>query len=60
VDRGDAREKGGTGLGLAICRAIVQHHGGQIWAESTPRAGTTLCVALPCEYAIEMPVRQAA
>lgn len=49
VDDTDRREKGGTGLGLAICRAIVEQHGGQIWAESTPRAGTTLCVALPCE-----------
>jgi signal transduction histidine kinase len=48
VDGADAREKGGTGLGLAICRAIVKQHGGQIWAESAPGAGTTLCVALPC------------
>src|SRR5262249_36473335 len=47
VDGSDAREKGGTGLGLTICRAIVSQHGGQIWAESTPGAGTTLCVALP-------------
>ncbi len=43
----DARQKGGVGLGLAICRAIVTQHGGQIWAESSPGAGTTLCVALP-------------
>ena len=47
VDASDSREKGGTGLGLAICRAIVTQHGGQIWAESTPGSGTTICVALP-------------
>jgi signal transduction histidine kinase len=51
VDKSDARDKGGTGLGLAISRAIVNQHGGQIWAESTPGAGTTLCVALPCDAA---------
>ena len=45
----DSGEKGGTGLGLAICRSIVEQHRGQIWAESTPGAGTTLFVALPCE-----------
>jgi signal transduction histidine kinase len=47
VDPEDAREKRGTGLGLAISRAIVKQHGGQIWAESTVGAGTTVCVALP-------------
>lgn len=47
VDASDSREKGGTGLGLAICRSIVQHHEGQIWAESEPDQGSTFYVTLP-------------
>lgn len=38
----------GTGLGLAICRRIVETYGGQIWAESTPGAGSIFYVDLPC------------
>ncbi len=37
----------GMGLGLAISRQIVDHHGGQISAESTPGEGSVFRVRLP-------------
>ena len=37
----------GTGLGLYIARTIVHDAGGDIEAESTPGAGTTVRVLLP-------------
>ncbi len=46
VDQDDARRLGGTGLGLAICRAIVQQHGGEIWAERNAVKGTAFFVTL--------------
>ena len=42
-----SRDSGGSGLGLAIARAIVEAHGGRIWAESRPPSGTTISLELP-------------
>jgi len=37
----------GTGLGLAICKGIIEAHGGQIVAESTPGQETTISFRVP-------------
>jgi signal transduction histidine kinase/CheY-like chemotaxis protein len=40
-------DRRGTGLGLTICKAIIEAHGGRIWADSALGAGTTMQFTLP-------------
>jgi len=34
-------------LGLSIAKALVEAHGGRIWAENAPQGGACFHVALP-------------
>jgi len=36
----------GSGVGLSIAKRIVDRHGGNLWAQSTPGAGATFFFAL--------------
>ncbi|HET91906.1 MAG TPA: HAMP domain-containing protein [Chloroflexi bacterium] len=38
----------GAGLGLSIAKAIVEAHGGRLWAENEPDGGAAFTFTLPC------------
>jgi PAS domain S-box-containing protein len=42
-----ARRTKGAGLGLYLARAIIEAHGGRIWAAPLPDKGAQICFSLP-------------
>jgi signal transduction histidine kinase len=46
-ERLHGKQNEGAGLGLAIGRAIMNRHGGKLWAESGPESGSTFFFTLP-------------
>jgi signal transduction histidine kinase len=48
VDQSRSRDRGGSGIGLTIARALVEAHGGRMWAESDGRGhGSRFSMRLP-------------
>lgn len=40
-------KKQGMGLGLSVSRAIIEHHGGELWVENSRLGGAAFCFTLP-------------
>jgi len=46
-DKSRVRSSGGTGLGLSIAKALIEAHGGKIWAENAPQGGACFHFTVP-------------
>jgi signal transduction histidine kinase len=38
----------GRGLGLTITKAVIEQHGGRVWATGAPGQGCAFAFSIPC------------
>jgi len=60
VDGSTARAHEGTGLGVPLSKRLVELHGGRMWLESRPGAGSTFYFTLPVSSGVAPLLRSAA